>query len=256
MATLSMALSRRIVGSGTPDVVWQKWLDTQPVSAIVLPELVPAGQRAIIVAPHPDDETLGCGGLLQLLANYHRETTLIAATDGTASHPGSRLWPAERLARIRPDETRNALRLLDLHEITVIRAGISDGTVSRHVKKLAAVIEAQVRPRDVIFCPWKCDGHPDHEACALAAIAALRNTSARLVEFPIWMWHWAIPGDPRIPWHRAGRLQLEKNLIERKRAAVNCYRSQIEADFSTGREPILSPNVLRRLLHAQEFYFI
>lgn len=256
MATLSMALSRRIVGNGTPDVVWQKWLDTQPVKAILLPELVPAGQRAIIVAPHPDDETLGCGGLLQLLATYHRKTILIAATDGTASHPGSRLWPAERLARIRPDETRNALRLLGLHETTVIRAGISDGAVSGNARKLAALIEQQVRSGDVIFCPWKYDGHPDHEACALAATVAMRNTSARLVEFPIWMWHWAIPEDPRIPWHRARRLQLGEDLIERKRAAVNCYHSQIEADSSTGREPILAPNVLRRLLHPQEFYFI
>lgn len=262
MAALSPPLSssasslRRIEGCGTADYVWQRWLATQRFADISLPELIPTGGRAIIIAPHPDDETLGCGGLLQLLAAHHREIVLIAATDGAASHPGSRLWPAERLARIRPDETRQALKLLDLHEITVIRAGIPDANVGGHTSKLSALIERHVLPGDTVFCPWRHDGHPDHDACAVAAIAAARSIPARLVEFPVWMWHWAAPGDPRVPWSHARRLQLGTDLMERKQAAVNCYRSQLDVDYSTGRDAILPPNVLLRLLHPQEFYFL
>lgn len=259
MAVMSAGVAtttRRIEGRGTPDADWQRWFSLQSVRSISLPELVPSGARACIIAPHPDDEVLGCGGLLQMLAEFHREITLIAVTDGTASHPGSRIWSSERLARVRPDETAEALRTLDLPGIRVIRAGVLDGEVSRHQRYLTALIESHVQLGDVIFCTWRLDGHPDHEASGAAAAAAALNSGARLIELPIWMWHWALPGDLRVPWHRIYRLALEKNVLERKRAAVNCYHSQLSVDDSTGCKPILPANVLERLLHPQEFYFL
>ncbi|NJA60592.1 PIG-L family deacetylase, partial [Streptomyces sp. NEAU-H3] len=44
---------------------------------------------------------------------------------------------------------------------------------------------------------------------------------------PVWMWHWARPDDPRVPWHRAARLDLPADVRARKRDAVACFRSQI-----------------------------
>lgn len=247
---------RLIEGRGTPDADWQHWLALQQVQHISVTDLVPFGARALIIAPHPDDEVLGCGGLLQMLASHHREITLIAVTDGSASHPGSPIWPAERLARVRREETTEALARLMLFNINVVRADVPDGHVCKHTKPLAALIVRLAQPGDVIFCTWRHDGHPDHEASYAAAAAAAFHSHARLIELPIWMWHWARPGNPSIPWHRMRRLALDDKVIECKRAAIRCYRSQLECDVSTGSTPILPPHVLERLLHPEEYYFV
>ena len=56
---------------------------------------------------------------------------------------------------------------------------------------------------------WRGDGHPDHEAVGRAAATAVERTGAVLVEYPVWMWHWALPGDPDVPWYRAHTVPLD-----------------------------------------------
>jgi hypothetical protein len=72
---------------------------------------------------------------------------------------------------------------------------------------------------------------------------------------PVWTWHWAAPGDCRVPWHRARRLDLSPEVMQRKRQAVGCFATQLQADPSTGQPAILPPHVLARLLHPYEIYF-
>ncbi len=74
---------------------------------------MPFGARAV-VAPHPDDEVLGTGGLFARLSQIGRNVLIIAVTNGTASHPKSTEWPPERLDAVRPQETREALQRLRL----------------------------------------------------------------------------------------------------------------------------------------------
>ena len=82
-----------IVGQGTPLHHWQASPKMAELAFISVEQLVPEGHRAVIIAPHPDDEVLGCGGLMQGLAALCRPIQLISVTDGSASHPGSRRWP-------------------------------------------------------------------------------------------------------------------------------------------------------------------
>lgn len=254
------AAARRIEGEGTPDADWQAWgglRDLPPVSAAML---VPPGRRAVIVAPHPDDEVLACGGLLQLLAAQGSPTVLVAVTDGTASHPGSTTTPAQ-LARLRPRETDAALRALGLGASPdrpappIVRARLPDGAVAASLEQLQTLLLLLLRPDDVVFTTWRQDGHPDHEACGLAAAMAAGACRATLVEMPVWTWHWAAPGDARLPWRRARRLALDEDVVRRKREAVGCFTSQLHADPSTGQPAILPPHVLARLLHPYEIYF-
>lgn len=78
-------MSRRIEGDGTPETAWRAW---PPLAA--LPRLDPAGvRRALVVAPHPDDEVLGPGGTLAVLAAGGTAVAVLALTDGEASHPAS-----------------------------------------------------------------------------------------------------------------------------------------------------------------------
>jgi LmbE family N-acetylglucosaminyl deacetylase len=66
------------------------------------------------VAPHPDDETLGCGGLISLLAQNGAAFYIVFVTDGSASHRNSTAWPTARLAAQREQEARNALVCLGI----------------------------------------------------------------------------------------------------------------------------------------------
>ncbi|KTT33153.1 acetylglucosaminylphosphatidylinositol deacetylase [Pseudomonas oryzihabitans] len=217
-------------------------------------QLVPLGHRAVIVAPHPDDEILGCGGLLYLLNELGRRLALVAVTDGDGSHPQSSLWPASRLRNTRPLETREALRRLHLERATVTRLAIPDGQVSDQEEALQRRLLEVLTPQDIVFVTWRLDGHPDHEATGRAAVEACRLRGIRCIEVPIWTWHWATPGDPRVPWERARRLNLEQDVLAVKKQAVNAFGSQLSEDPSTGQGPILPPAVVARLTRAWEVY--
>jgi LmbE family N-acetylglucosaminyl deacetylase len=255
MTRTEVAHERHIAGAGTTAAEWLAWPGLAAIHAVAPPELVAAGARTIIVAPHPDDEVLGCGGLLQWLAADQREVVLVAVTDGGASHPGSPLWPTRRLMAARRQETLAAWSVLGWDAPQQVRAGFDDGAVAREEPRLRSLLEDMLRPGDVVVSTWRHDGHPDHEATGRAAAAACRNAGARLLEVPIWAWHWARPGDTRLPWAQARRLVLAPDALARKKSAVACYRSQLSSDSSTGRPPVIAPTVVARLTHDSEVYF-
>ncbi|MBM7119428.1 PIG-L deacetylase family protein [[Archangium] primigenium] len=244
--------SRRIVGEGTSAREWASWSGLELLPAVDPATLVPRGRRAIIVAPHPDDEVLGTGGLLARLGRLGREVVLVAVTDGTASHPGSSLWPVDRLATARPRETQEALLRLGLAGVDVERLEIPDGGITAHESRLMGLLGERLQPGDVVFATWRLDGHPDHEAVGRAAFRACAALEAHLVEVPIWTWHWAKPGDARVPWSRARRILLDEPTLTLKRRATAAYVSQLDPDPSTGKAPILPPYVLARLLRPFE----
>ena len=251
MATVG---DRQIQGAGTAPEAWAEWAGFSTMPATEAAQLVPPGHRAVIVAPHPDDEILGCGGLLYLLNELGRRLALVAVTDGDGSHPRSALWPASRLRNTRPLETREALRRLHLERATVTRLAIPDGQVSAQEEDLHRRLFELLTPQDIVFVTWRLDGHPDHEATGRAAVEACRLRGIRCIEVPIWTWHWAAPGDPRVPWERARRLDLGQDVLALKKQAVNAFGSQLSDDPSTGQGPILPPAVIARLTRAWEVY--
>ena len=97
-----------------PAQIWNSAPQLAQIPAISPHSLVPAGARVVIIAPHPGDEVLACGGLLQRLSTLEHPILLISITDGSASHPGSNVWPASRLSVVRPQESVEALRRLGM----------------------------------------------------------------------------------------------------------------------------------------------
>lgn len=247
-----------IVGSGTSLQAWNGSKKLANVPVITADELVPANHRAVIIAPHPDDEVLGCGGLMQQLAQLGRPLKLISVTDGSASHPGSTTWPAERLSIIRPQESAEALRRLDLpmHSLKWIRGGFTDTTVAEQEDQLTTFLQRYLEPTDVVFTTWANDGHSDHEAVGRASARAARAAGARLHEVPIWAWHWAAPEDDRLPWDRARKVLLDPSTIARKKHAAHAFASQLEGDPRIGLPPVLAPSALERLMQPFEVIFL
>ncbi|RYZ12076.1 MAG: PIG-L family deacetylase [Comamonadaceae bacterium] len=254
---------RVIEGRGTSEAEWLGAPGLHELPRVTAELLVPSGHRAVMVAPHPDDEVLAVGGLLSHCVAIGRELRLVAVTDGCASHAGSHLWPPERLARERPLESEEAWRRLGLAPrhgaasaaADCIRLGLPDGGLAEAVALLTERLAALLRPTDVVFTTWRLDGHPDHEATARACVEAVARTGARLVEVPVWAWHWSRPGDARWPWHRARRIELDDATLQRKRHAVEAFTSQLMPDVSTGAGPILRDTTVQRAARPFEVVF-
>ena len=253
MVTLT---SRRISGVGTPEGEWVGWPGLARIPEIDPDALVPNGYRAVVVAPHPDDEVLGTGGLLARLSASGREILIVAATDGEASHPGSPRWPAHALAQQRALERRMALQHLGIERSPVIQAHLRDGALASDEQALTSFLSLHCGMNDVLFVTWRLDGHPDHEAAARAVLRHAAATGAKVVEVPIWGWHWTVPADPCVPWSHARRVALDPRLLARKRRAVACFVSQTKPDRSTGREAILPAWALTRSLRPYEVVFL
>lgn len=251
----AVARSRHIAGAGTTAAAWRQAAELAAVPATTLERLAPPGVRVVVVAPHPDDEILACGALLHLLAQRGDAPLVVAVTDGEASHPGSPAWPPARLRAQRRRETEAALACLGLAQPRIERLGIADGGVTAAEALLADRLAALLRPGDLVITTWRHDGHPDHEATARACAAAARQRAARLLQAPVWGWHWSAPGDGAMPWRDACKLALPGQALERKRAALACFSSQVDPDASTGAPAILPDFAMERVLHPFELFF-
>jgi LmbE family N-acetylglucosaminyl deacetylase len=252
---VAVAQRRRIgEGDGTGEAQWLAWPGLAALPACRVSELVPPGSRVVVLAPHPDDEVLAAGGLLTLLARAGREPLVVAASDGEASPLGSDQWPRKRLLRRRPQESRLALRKLGLPGGT-LRLGLPDGELARQRATLVERLQDILCESDVLVTTWRLDGHPDHEATGAAAAKAAGRVGCRLLEAPVWAWHWAAPGDPRLPWAQACRLPLGPDVVACKTQAVQAFQSQLQPDLSTGRGPVLRGSTVQRAARPFEVFF-
>jgi LmbE family N-acetylglucosaminyl deacetylase len=230
---------------GTDERSWASW---PWLSA--LPRTGPTGlaaiRSAVVVAAHPDDEVLGVGGLMSMLAAADVRLRLVAVTDGERSHLGH----ASRapLARRRTAETEAALHALGIRGAEVIRLGLPDSGLAAREDELAAALAPLVAGFDLCLAPWDRDLHPDHEA---AGRAARRAAPAAFHCFPVWMWHWASPGDTRVPWDGALKVPLPPRTVNRKRAAITCFASQTE-DRGHGLGPVLAPGMIAHFTRIME----
>lgn len=209
-----------------------------------------SGRRLMVLAPHPDDETFGCGAVIARARAAGHQVTVVVATDGRHSSPSAVLEPLP-LAQLRTAELHRACKQLGVESADVVQLSREDGTLGGCLWPLAAELAALIAQRqpEIIFLPCAQDIHPDHQALHQALRHALRRDAAagprgpqgRLVlAYPIWTW---LSG----PWFlEAGRPQ-QRTLIswamrqmrsrqwvrvrcgqylEAKRSAIQEYASQ------------------------------
>lgn len=210
------------VDRGTDESLWRDWpaMDSWPALDLAAWR----GRRVVVLSAHPDDEVLALGGTLTLLAQLGLPLSFVWATNGEASHPGSLTQAAADLGRLRRLETRAALARLGVGG-DAMWLGLPDGGLAERQRELTRAVRAVQRPGDLWLAPFRGDGHPDHEACGRAAAEVAED----LVEAPIWAWHWANPGDERIPWHRARSVAVPADVMARKEAAIAEFRTQVTA---------------------------
>ncbi len=246
---------RIIHGEGTSLQEWQQSTRLTTLAPLHVTTFFPQHSRICIVAPHPDDEILGCAGLIQQLDAAGYEVVIMAVTNGTASHPESSIYSPEQLNQLRPQETREALQTLGLQQnIQRIGFNIQDGAVAEQREQLMNALRQQLQSKDVLIATFEQDGHPDHEITGQVVKQLAKEQSLPYLQVLIWAWHWANPDDDRIPWHKALKLPLSPQQLQRKAAAAQCFHTQLVADPSTGQAPIISDTTLARLLQPWEVY--
>ena len=233
--------------AGTDESSWATW--PAPASWPHLDVAALARRRVVVLAAHPDDEVLGVGGLLARLAAQAGELVLVWASDGEASHPTSTAPVVRRMGAVRRSESAVAAERLGLAGAERHLLGLPDGRLGDREDELVRHLADRVGDGDVLLAPWSGDGHPDHEACGRAA----GRLGATLLEYPVWAWHWAGPGDRRVPWSRARRVDLDEEAMTRKAAAMACFRSQVEPIGSAPADgPVLPGRALAHFRRAYE----
>lgn len=254
MALVSEAMDEpQIHGDGTTEEAWERceWLWQRPVSA--LDELLGGARRLLVVAPHPDDEVLACGGLMALASAAGLAVEVLAVTDGEACYPGEAWWTPERLVQARRIELRNALDALGLAASPIHHAGIADGGVAAGVHALRAWLQERCGQGDLLLVPWRHDGHPDHEAAAIAALSAAEMCGASVLEYPVWAWHWLQPEALQSMWEAPRLLDIHP-VHAAKQQAIACFRTQTGAVPDLHADPILPPHVLQRFARPYEVF--
>lgn len=208
------------------------WYDEAPL----LPsEHVRTFGPTLVVAAHPDDEALGCGGTIALLRQAGLPISVLILTDGAASHPGSVRYPPSVLGALRQAESLAGLGHLGVEPEQVVFLGLADGAVpeadTREGKLAVDLVHRAVQGWQglhTVLCPWRRDPHGDHRAAWSLVTAALATGASvvRRLEYPIWSMVHPAPHEIPEPGEASVFRVDTGGVREQKHAAVMAHRSQ------------------------------
>lgn len=173
-------------------------------------------RSVLVVAPHPDDETIGAFGLIRAARAAGARVRVLVVSDGAGSHRRSVRWPRRRLVAERRRETRRAMRRLGVHAGEIVFLGLPDGALA---DRAASVLLPRHLTRGVrlLVGPSVGDAHPDHVAVARAIRAS--RVSARRLAYHVW------PAGHR-PCAFRNALSFPAGAAG-KRSAIRCHRTQM-----------------------------
>ncbi len=206
----------------------------------------------VVVAPNPDDESLGCGGLIAAARAGGRDVRLVVVSDGCGSHTHSALYPPDKLRLLREEETRRAVAVLGMDPDRASFLRLPDAHVPSEGPQAeaaaAAIAEvASACAAGAVFVTWRHDPHCDHKAAAaIVALARRQRPGVRIYEYPVW--GWTLPPETEVGPAPEG-LRLDVSAFQAIKAkAVAAHESQVSDlihDDPTGFR--LEPAMIERL---------
>ncbi len=191
----------------------------------------------LVLAPHPDDESLGCGGTIRLLTESGIHVDVVFMTRGEhgceapeASTPGSR----RELAATRTREAQQACQILGVAEVHFLEGTDANLACEAHMTQ-RLVSWFRERSYQRVFCPWPGDRHIDHAATHAHLLQALKT-----VPKPVTLWLYEVwtplPHNICIPIDAT---------MEIKRSAVRAHESQLACiDYLSAFEGLASYRAL------------
>ncbi len=186
----------------------------------------PGAENVVVLAPHMDDETIGCGGTLARHVQAGATVRVIFLTDGRQGANATlvglsgteRADKQAELVRTRRNEARLALDTLGIHEMDFLDA--PDGELTENTEVAAEPLREilqRVRP-DLVYLPFFLEQHPDHSAATRVLLAATRDSNLNFTcsSYEVWT--------PLFP----NCLVRIDEQMELKRKAIACYDSQLD----------------------------
>jgi len=206
--------------------------------------------RALVFAPHQDDETLACGGTVYLKKQAGASVKMVFMTDGSNSHPG--LIKRAELQEVRGKEAVAAAAVLGVDQEDLFFLDFEDGHLSEARQGAVAQVEEilrQQRPEQV-FIPYTGEPPADHWITTEIVLDAMArcSCSATVYEYPVWylyQWPWVGLGTDKGQWSSFIKKMIKSGLgtkpffqfrsgvdireaLPVKRKALSQYRSQME----------------------------
>lgn len=181
----------------------------------------------LIVAPHPDDEVIGCGGLIARLVAQGRAPHIIVMTGGEGSH-GADCGDKAAIIKARRGLTRNALSILGVPENNLHELDFADGGISVHSDEMQRLKEliGSIKP-DCVLVPHWGEGWPDHVNTA-KIVKSLLPGKVQVWEYCVWMWFYNVWRG--LDWANAASLRLSSREHELKVKAVDAYIRPLAPD--------------------------
>lgn len=194
---------------------------------------VARGRGIVVVAPHQDDESLGCGGLIAQAALLGLDVRIVFISDGAGSHPNSQAYPPDRLRALRQAEACSAALILGLPPEKLSFLRLPD----RHVPHDGADAAEAVRciaslvdecHASMILTSWIEDPHCDHKAAFHLSVAAARQAAVTPDVHAYVVWGWTLAPDTEIgqTQGRGWRLDVSAQ-SEVKARAIAAHASQL-----------------------------
>ena len=227
------------------------------------PEEIKSLGSVLVFAPHPDDESLACGGLIALLRSLNHSVHITFVSDGSMSHPGSRKYSPALLSKLRAGEAVSALALLNVPARQVFFLKFKDGSVphinnpgfKQAVKTVSGHIK-EIQPNTIVL-PWRRDTHTDHRACWQIVNDALSLSGIKVLalEYPLWLWERGSRED--LP--QKDEMEIRSVEITQwlpiKEKAINEHQSQVTRIIDDDPNGFwLSPEVIAHFLVPQELF--
>lgn len=174
----------------------------------VIPINITQEDRIVIIAPHPDDECIGTGGLLSL---YPELCDVIVLTDG---RQGQKNVSPEKVKEIRKQEFEEEMKYIRVRSYRML--GYEDGALLQHMDCLCD-IDLSVYTK--IFIPWGDDNHPDHTAGYLYSMQRIRQqhiTEAEIYQYEV-----------HVPFHDTSHMLDITSVIDKKIKLIRFHRTQL-----------------------------
>lgn len=217
---------------------------------------------ALVIAPHPDDEAIGCGGTAALIARERATLELAFITDGSASHPSHPNVSAAEIAKRRRDEAQEATGILGVEWQRVTFLDARDGTISQLDGQQALELDVRIAellkrasPKAILL-PCRRDGSSEHDAAFVRVMSALEKTGmkVRVLEFPVWSW-WnpLLMWEPIFSCRRIWRVDI-RQVRGLKSLAIASYASQTQP-IPPDIAPALPYGFVRAFLGGAEYLF-
>jgi LmbE family N-acetylglucosaminyl deacetylase len=171
----------------------------------------------LVVAPHPDDEAIGCGGAVLLHRRRGDPVRVVFLTSGEGGVPS---LPPEEVIALREREAAEAAQILGARGLDFLR--LPDGGLQENVERAAAALARVLagHPVDLIYLPHPAESHPDHEAAlpiVRAALGALAGAELpQLRGYEVWS-----------PMTHPDWVEVISEVMDEKLRAVRCYGSQL-----------------------------